>query len=352
MELTNIHRIKSDIQSIEVANYTLKPVNSLNAKSKFLNLKEGFLLKINFKNFGIGYADCFSWEELGDTSITTEIKNLKDGSYNTHLDKSIYFASIDAQYRSKNQNIFKNLKLPKNHYTCVNYNELNSKFIEELSCKNFSIIKLKCGISINDELSLIKKITPTLKKLEMSLRLDFNSTLDSHKFHLFLSSIEGNLDVINFIEDPFAYQKSYWKEVKNSFPKVCLAVDRIHEKFFNNNEERSRTKSYDYLVLKPAVQNIYKIFKNNPYLKDYPFLFTSYMDHPLGQLTALYEASLFYSDTLQNTQDCGFLTHSLYEKNAYSETLTILDAKLIPSFEGGGFGLDALLEKERWRKLV
>ncbi len=350
MKLNNISGIKSNIQSIEIAKYTLKPKSFLNAKSKSLDLKEGFLLKIDFNNFGIGYSDCFSWEILGDISIIKQIENLKNGIYNTHLEKSIYFAYIDAQFRSKNSNVFENLNLLRNHYTCTNYTELNFKFIEFLSYNCFLKIKLKCGLSINDEIILIKNIAPILKKLKMSLRLDFNSNMDSHEFCLFLSSIKENLDIIDFIEDPIVYHKNDWVNLKNLFPKLSFAVDRVHEDFYYVDGENYREKSYDYLVLKPAIQNINKIFKN-PRIKRNSFVFTSYMDHPLGQLSALFEATLFYSEALQTQHECGFLTHSLYEKNSYSELLTVSDTKLIPSLEGKGFGFDALLEKEHWRKL-
>ena len=76
------------------------------------------------------------------------------------------------------------------------------------------------------------------------------------------------------------------------------------------------------------------------------------MDHPLGQLSALYESSLFYSKNKQNINECGLLTHTLYENNCYSETFSVIDTKLIPSNEGYGFGFDKLLSKEHWRRLV
>ena len=350
MKLISIQELVSNIQFIETASYTLKPLKVLNSKTINSNLKDGFLLKIAFKNFGIGYADCFSWEVLGDLSLKQQIINLKNGIYDTHLEKSIYFAWIDAQYRSKNQNIFKNLNLPKNHYTCVDINELTTDFIEELKSKGFSKIKIKCGFSLNDEIYNIKNLTPILKRLKMFLRLDFNSNLDVQKFFFFLSSLESSLEIFDFIEDPISFDNNDWEKIKNNFSKINLAIDRIQESFLIEND-KIINKSYDYLVMKPAIQNINKIIRNNYLLKKNSILFTSYMDHPIGQLSALYEASLFYSETSQNMEDCGFLTHILYDKNAYSETLTISDTKLIPSFEGNGFGFDALLEKECWRKL-
>lgn len=351
MTFKHTHGLKLEYHSIEIANYSLKPLNPLNAKARSLAAKEGFLLKVDFKNFGIGYADCFSWEELGDIPLNEQMKNLKEGIYHTHLEKSLYFARVDAEYRSKNQNIFKNIELPKNHYTCVNHEELNYGFLDLLQAKGFSLIKLKCGISLQDEIFLIKKIAPYLKKLNMLLRLDFNTTLDLEGIFYFLSSLKRYLNVINFVEDPILYNENSWEKIKLLYPKIRLAMDRMQHHFFHC-EKKNEIESYDFLIIKPAVQNVNQLLHLNPSLKSVPFVFTSYMDHPLGQLSALYESSLFYCKNSLSMQYCGFLTHTLYEKNAYSEELSIFETKLIPPLEGNGFGFDALLQKERWRKLV
>ena len=104
--MNKFFNIQSQIQNIEIAEYTLKPKYSLNSKYKSSNHRPGFLLKINFKETGEGYSDCFSWEELGDFSLKDQILNLKNNEYNIHLKKSIYFSYIDSLYRAKKQNIF------------------------------------------------------------------------------------------------------------------------------------------------------------------------------------------------------------------------------------------------------
>lgn len=351
--IINIFNSKLDITSIEFSKYKLKPINTLNAKSKSINYKEGYLLKIVFKNFGIGYSDYFIWENFGDISLISQIELLKKGINNVHILKSIYFASIDAKYRAINKNIFNNIILPKNHFTCVNYNELNFNFIEKLKSDGFSIIKLKCGISINEEISFINKISPILKNNNMSLRLDFNLCLSFDEYINFLSMIDLNIENINFIEDPIEHNYNNWKKIKNIYSNIKLAADKINNKFLIECiSKNKKLKILDYLVVKPAVQDI-RIFSNNKFnIKKNEIIFTSYMDHPIGQLSALYEAALFYKINFQNTQDCGFITHTLYEKNSYSEALSIVDAKLIPSLDGTGFGYNNLLENENWKRIL
>jgi hypothetical protein len=48
---------------------------------------------------------------------------------------------------------------------------------------------------------------------------------------------------------------------------------------------------------------------------------------------------------------CGFLTHHAYEPTAFSQTFSHLENRLIPSFEGTGWGCDAILNTLDWREL-
>ncbi|APJ04927.1 hypothetical protein [Silvanigrella aquatica] len=346
MKLLNINSLKLNIENIEYAKYNLKPIYALNAKENGAQDKEGALLKFAFRDVGFGYSDCFSWETLGDIPLSKQIENLARGIYNSHLEKSLFFAYIDAQYRALKCNIFQDIILPKNHYTCVNLFSLNEKYIENLNQLGFSFIKLKCGMSLAEEYIQIKKITPQLKNNNIKLRLDFNSTLNLNQINHFLENIKDCLDVIHFIEDPIPFNINQWVEIKNKFPYLNMALDRFYGDFNKNNN------IVDFIIIKPALQKINDIF--NLKGKNLPVLFTSYMDHPFGQLTALYEAALFYKNNIANINQshCGFLTHNLYEKNIYSETFEIHDTKLIPSFEGTGFGFDGLLKNEVWRRLL
>ncbi len=346
--MNNFNNILSKIQNIEIAEYFLKPKYILNSKLKSSNHKKGFLLKINFKETGEGFSDCFSWQELGDLSLNDQILNLKNKVYNNHLKKSISFSYIDSLYRSKKQNIFSGLFIPKNHFTCTDVHLLARHFIEQLKEQGFLKIKIKCGLNLRNEAQIIKNISPVLNKLNMKLRLDFNNSCDFEKIYCFLNEIQASLNLIDFLEDPVLFSEKEWHHIKTNFPNINLALDRIEFDQIKNNFINS--SSFDYLILKPAIQ----FFSDNNFDHNMSkqILFTSYMDHPLGQLSALYESSLFYSKNKQNINECGLLTHTLYENNCYSETFSVIDTKLIPSNEGFGFGFDKLLSKEHWRRLV
>ena len=308
--MNNLKCIDSEILSIEIAEYKLYPKCLLNAKMKSKSSRVGFLIKINFKSLGAGYSDCFSWPELGDIPIQEQISNLANGNYNSQLKKSIYFAYQDAFYRSKELNIFENLVLPKNHFTCTNIDFLKKDFIEKLKIQGFSKIKLKCGHDLLHESNQINNLSNACNELEIKLRLDFNASCSLREITLFLNKIHSSLKIIDLIEDPCFFLEQDWVQLKKLFPEINLALDKCCKDFLND-ENQINKPFFDSLVLKPAVQFFSPIFANVVQNSTKQILFTSYMDHPLGQLTALYEASLFFTKNLQLTNECGFLTNTL-----------------------------------------
>jgi O-succinylbenzoate synthase len=346
--LKNINESKLNIENIEYSIYELEPISSLNSESKEMLRRNGCLFRIHFKDFGIGYSDCFSWPELGDTSLTEKVKMIQVGKMDFHIEKSFSIAKTDAFYRFNRENAFKKLCLINNHFTCVNFNLLTTNFIENLKKEGFKYIKLKCGFDLEKEASFLKKISPILKSCNIKVRLDFNGSSLFDEMHQFLTSLDKYLSVISFLEDPFKNINNEWLQIKLLFPELKIALDRTN----NSSDYFNIKEAYDYLILKPAIQNYDEILNFKNYnISRKKILFTSYMDHPLGQLSALYEASEYYNRNKDKQQICGFLTHNLYKINSYSERIKVNLSQIIPPYEGFGFGFDDLLENENWRKI-
>ena len=133
---------------------------------------------------------------------------------------------------------------------------------------------------------------------------------------------------IDFIEDPVPYDCEIWQALSAELP-VDLAVDRAGSQAGTGAAVR---------VLKPAWEEV---------LQD-PLrtVVTSAMDHPIGQLFAAYEASLFDGDL----DECGLLTHWMFEANAFSEALEVSDRRLVPPGEAG-LGFADQLETLPWKAL-
>jgi O-succinylbenzoate synthase len=78
---------------------------------------------------------------------------------------------------------------------------------------------------------------------------------------------------------------------------------------------------------------------------------TSYMDHPLGQAFAAWEAGRLALQFPGLVGVCGLQTHHLFEPDAFTEAL----GPWAPSFQappGKGLGFDDLLGKLPWKRLI
>ncbi|WP_186646103.1 hypothetical protein [Fluviispira vulneris] len=339
-----------NISSIAISPYRLKPKSFLNAKVIDLRDREGFLLKVYFKDLAIGYSDCFVFEELSDLSLAKQKECLKTKKLTETLKKSLYFARLDANYRRNKLNAFQNILLPKNHWTMTDAQHLTEKNLSYLKDKDFHLLKIKCGKSLQDNFSFIQKNYCLLKDFNFKLRLDFNSTLSFKEALHFLESINCFFDVIDYVEDPCQFNYKNWTLLIKEMQNLKLALD--HKSVFHLDELNDVKDAFlQRLIIKPAQQSLHKnILKSNTVKLD-KVVFTSYMDHPFGQLCALYEAALFYQDYPMYEEYCGFLTNFLYEENAYSERLSLNKTRLTPDYSGTGFGFDELLEKESWRDI-
>ena len=93
----------------------------------------------------------------------------------------------------------------------------------------------------------------------------------------------------------------------------------------------------EVLIVKPAV---------NGMLNGERVVVTSYMDHPLGQAFAAWEAA-----RAGVTEVCGLQTHGLFAANGFTEAL----GRVRPGFgvpEGAGLGFGDLLEGLPWSRLA
>ncbi len=272
--------------------------------------REGALLEFTFEDDSVGYADCHPWPELGDEPLERQLSLLREGRLTPLSTRSLDFAIFDAAARSQKKNLFSEISIPKSHYLLTNTH------IPE----NFRCFKCK-------DPQLCLQILPLLKD-DQKIRMDFNFKLSSGQFIEFFCRIKSYIHHFDYIEDPFPYNSCQWKH----FEKQCLvsfALDR-----FNALE------NYPIRIIKPAVDSIFSTDSKTRRI------YTSYLDHPFGQVCAAYTASK------SGTQEiCGLASHLVYKKNAFSERLSILDETLSIPIEGYGFGFDDLLFNQHWRLL-
>ncbi len=271
--------------------------------------REGVLLQVTYPDGKIGYADCHPWSERGDLPLKEQLHALRNGTDTPLLTRSLHYAKLDAEARAIKKNLFEDLVIPKSH--CL----LSGDELEP----GYTHYKIKgsdpqrfCHLAKQDPRALF--------------RLDFNSQGSAETVANFLHQVEPFRHQIDFIEDPFPFSHQ-WESFRQKH-HITLALDL---------NIKNKALFQGPLVIKPAVED--------PEEFSGPLVITSYLDHPLGQLSAAHSAAKRKTTTV-----CGLLSHHVYEKNLFSEQLSQVETRLVPP-EGIGFGFDQLLKEQPWISL-
>ena len=272
--------------------------------------REGALLEFTFEDQTTGYADCHPWRELGDASLEQQLSSLKKGKITPLTARSLDFAMIDSQARARKVNLFSGLTIPKSH-CLVNSIDIPEEF-DVYKCKDPKVC-----------LELLPRLTPGKK-----IRMDFNFSLTKAQYIEFIGHAKSFTDRLDYVEDPFPFDSNIWKEFEFKYG-VPIALDRAKQ-----GEEHSLR------ILKPAIDPPVNMSTENR------CIFTSYLDHPLGQIAAAYVAAVSRSEEI-----CGLTTHLAYQANPFSEQLSIENSRLVIPTEGTGFGFDECLVEQDWRRL-
>lgn len=291
-------------EPIYIHRYTLRSKAPLNAVTT-ARLHEGALVKI-----GGGHGCLQPWPELGDLPLDRQISILSKGGFTAMLERLRICCKLDEAARKLGRSEFIDFTIPPSH-----------RYGEEAA----GVVKVKCGPDVAAEAARLKRFAAT------TLRLDFNATLTPDSFQEFVRRLDDATAArIDFIEDPFDVPFYVWEKVQRSVP-FALASDRV-------------PVPAEVEVVKPAVHTMQRRRRR--------VVFTSAMDHPIGQLFAAREAAAYYTAHPDQTEVCGLATHVLFETDPFIERLRC-DAENRLIFPGGtGFGYDDLLESIPWQRLV
>ncbi|MEM7014306.1 MAG: hypothetical protein AAF585_22825 [Verrucomicrobiota bacterium] len=293
----------------------------LNARSKRVQF-EGALIKV-----GAGFGCIHPWPELGDAPLDQQLQALAEGKETPLIRRALHCCEIDGTARKRGENLFSDLSIPQSHYTLPPH----SQDVPD----GFSIVKIKGG-AIGPTAERIRKLSP-----ELGVRVDFNEALSPDELRDFWTLLDVRRECINLLEDPTPFEESTWRELSSSL-QCEFAVDRAVEQ--PSTAARIR-------VVKPA--------RNDPAeqaaladLHHQALMFTSYMDHPLGQMFAAYEAALVQKRRPQRFLECGLVTHHLFDD---SDPFVSALGPPIPQLQpvaGTGLGFDDLLNDLPWIPLT
>lgn len=322
--------------------YSITPQNPLNALSKG-EARHGALLKIDWGNSRIGYADVHPWTELGDQDLEIGLNNFRSGKINPLFEQAIWLASRDADLRMQKQNAFQGAGKLKNNFTVPDSTNVSAEQLQTIKNSGFQTLKIKMGRDFASETDFVVRAVAK----GFFVRLDFNGLGSYNIFEKVISGFSANvLSFIEYVEDPFSYDLNLWKKAQKLVP---IALDNQMHKVDWNQLQASDEKPFSVLVIKPAKTDVdLAISRCQSY--NLKATVTSYMDHSVGALHALHVANELKKQYGTMMLDPGCLTHNLYQMNSYSAVIETQGPFLL-RVPGTGIGFDKQLGETEWLPL-
>ncbi len=307
--------------SIYVHHYCLQSKALLNSQAASTE-RHGVLLNIDG-----GYACLHPWPELGDLQLDALLNDITGDRKSALVQRALYCAKIDREAREKQVSLFHGLSIPRSHATLPS---LDLKMLESAIEAGFDVVKIKGGRDLAAEADFLNDASSMYPKIRW--RIDFNhshrfETIDQWRADL-SSSLQKNID---FCEDAFAIDET---------PAAnWLAIDRLVDQWHFKDE---------VAVIKPALNDVDAVMRKSHMAAR--VVLTSYMDHPVGQMFAAYEAARLVLNAPENVDVCGLVTQHLWESDAFIEQMPLWNPYLVP-LAGNGLGFDELLNAISWKRL-
>ncbi len=311
-----------------ISRYRLKAHRRLNAQSRRRDF-EGVLIQVDG-----GFGCIHPWPELGDPPLDKCLGDLMGARRWPIVRRALRCAEYDREARRFEHSLFEEMEVPQSHATLVTANAAD---VACAAAAGFSTIKLKTGHDLPAEGRFLDAMVAEYPALQW--RLDFNELPESSEVQAWLLALAApTRAAIDFVEDPCPYAESSWSDLHRR-TGVALAVDR---------EASPLRAAAQVMVIKPAIDEPF-LLAEAAIQHHQRVTLTSYMDHPLGQAFAAWEAARLALQFPGLVGRCGVQTHHLFEPDAFSEML----GPWSPDFhvpDGLGLGFDDLLEALPWTR--
>ena len=312
-----------------ISRYRLKSRGFLNSISNRRDF-DGALIQIDG-----GYGCIHPWPELGDPTLEKCLADLAGARRWPIVRRAIRCAEYDRESRNFENSLFEEMEIPASHATLA---KTNAREIVLAVEAGFTTIKLKAGRDPETEADFLETMAGEFPALKW--RLDFNESLTAKQAADFLTSLtEKTRAAIDFVEDPCPYSETAWLDLRRK-TRVKLAVDL---------EATPQASAAQVMVIKPAVDEPF-LLGEAALSHNQRVILTSYMEHPLGQAFAAWEAARLELQFPGLVGVCGLQTHHLFEPSEFTEVL----GPWSPDFkapEGTGLGFDDLLAALPWTRL-
>jgi O-succinylbenzoate synthase len=342
--------------------YELRPL--LPNEDGALRPRAGALLKIEG-----GVADLHPCPELGELSLEEQLRSLAAGHLTPLTRCALDFARLDAEARRAQRSLFEGLVVPDSHFFIEDFSVLESRASEKRIAsaigEGFERIKIKLDWDLDKHLPRLHRLMRLLEGTKLKLRLDFNESLKLSDWEYFYSSLDpGELDRIDYLEDPSPFDRAAWSRM-SEIHKCRLALDRSSTRVLDDLHKQpewqeetlladrpnavSGPLGFDTWILKPSIENS-KVALRTAANHMERVVFASRPAHPVGQSWVAWSAARALLEHPLLIDLCDLLSHRHYESHAFSEEL----GRAGPSFRvpsGTGVGFDHELSLIPWKRL-
>jgi O-succinylbenzoate synthase len=321
--------LHEDTRKPLISRYRLKSRGFLNAASVRREF-DGVLIKV-----GHGYGCIHPWPELGDPPLEKCLADLAGARRWPIVRRALRCAQYDAVAREREESLFEEMEVPPSHATL---STADPALAEQAIDAGFTHLKLKCGRDANKERACIESTAaehPTVR-----WRLDFNETLEPADVVDWLGGLsDAARRTLDFLEDPCPYSDSAWAKLFRE-TRIPLAVDR---------EAAPGSAAAQVCVIKPAIDEPW-LLAESALGHGQRLVVTSYMDHPIGQAFAAWEAARLGLEFPGQPGICGLRTDVCFQPDAFTELLGAWSPAFTPP-PGTGLGFDDLLDALPWTRL-
>ncbi len=303
--------------------------------------RKGALLKVEWSDERIGFADLHPWPEFGDLELEQHLAELRQMRLTNLVEQAIWLASIDAKGRQEKRNIYDNQVLLKNNAILMRINPHSVELLDPLVKSGFSKVKVKVGVEPSEEIEMMNRAAITHN---VKIRMDFNGRLTWNSFEKYVNGLTPQAKrQIEYFEDPFPYEPALWKEAREIMP---LAIDWELQKIPLNQEEPVEA---DVLVIKPTHDDVNARIEQCVKWKK-QMTITSHMGHPLGVMQCGYVAQDLSKRFPNMMLEPGCLTFDVFEPTEFNSLLNV-QGPFVKKVGGWGIGFDFVLKSQKWNLL-
>jgi O-succinylbenzoate synthase len=332
--------------------YTLQPGSDPARAAR--SPRKGALLRVEFGDETIGYADLHPWEEFGHASLPEQFTSLTTEHPSPLATIALRHARTDAAARRAGLSLFVALPEVRSHALFTDWTDAPRRTFEECVVDGYTAAKLKIGHDPERESVALN----ALAGLPLRWRLDANAQgrderparpLDSIRTSgplvptQFLAQLSVDIRRnIEFLEDPTPYNASAWSSLAER-ENIPLALD------WELPDTPPPWTGAQIVVIKPASQNALPLALTAAHA-GLEIVVTHSMDHPLGQAVALWTAQRLRQRHGDLVRDGGLQATGLYQPDEFSAQIKTNGPATAPPL-GTGFGFDEQLATLPWAKL-